>query len=191
MSSQPDHAQLTLERIRPSCSIWLSSVEPHEIIIALAFPDKRGPTTSDQDLTVVRFLQLRKVNLVLHLSGASSARPELGNSGGDSLHRVLVLTVVYKDVFFVKLHLVMLFRSKTVRFDKLKDSGTPGPGSYKQPESFRKQTRRQQRPPEDSNTSVPPVTWVRVTSAPSIPTRGQSYGYEEGKFGELVMQKAP
>ena len=73
----------------------------------------------------------------------------------------------------------------------MKDSGTPGPGSYKQPESFRKQAQRQQRPLEDNNTNGPPVTWVRVTSAPSIPTRGQSYGYEEGKFGELVMQKAP
>ena len=83
------------------------------------------------------------------------------------------------------------FRSKTIRFGKLKDSGTPGPGSYKQPATFRKKYGGQQRPLEDNNPSAPPVTWVRVTSAPSIPTRGQSYGYEEGKFGELVMQKAP
>ena len=36
-----------------------------------------------------------------------------------------------------------------------------------------------------------PVTWVRVASAPSIPAPNQSYGYEEGQYGELIMQKAP
>tara|TARA_B100000795_G_scaffold236935_1_gene197326 strand:+ start:542 stop:1945 length:1404 start_codon:yes stop_codon:yes gene_type:complete len=35
------------------------------------------------------------------------------------------------------------------------------------------------------------VTWVRVASAPSIPAPSQSYGYEEGQYGELIMQKAP
>lgn len=32
----------------------------------------------------------------------------------------------------------------------------------------------------------PNVTWLRVPTAPSIPARDQSYGYEEGKKGQLV-----
>eukprot|EP01029_Cantina_marsupialis_P009217 TRINITY_DN2156_c0_g1_i2.p1 TRINITY_DN2156_c0_g1~~TRINITY_DN2156_c0_g1_i2.p1 ORF type:complete len:440 (-),score=119.74 TRINITY_DN2156_c0_g1_i2:302-1621(-) len=32
------------------------------------------------------------------------------------------------------------------------------------------------------------VSWIRVPTAPSIPVKLQSHGYEEGKFGELVMQ---
>lgn len=35
------------------------------------------------------------------------------------------------------------------------------------------------------------VTWVRVATAPSIPTWEQSFGYEEGEHGELVMQRPP
>jgi len=47
-------------------------------------------------------------------------------------------------------------------------------------------------PSRQQNTqSSAPVTWVRVASAPSIPAPSQSYGYEEGQFGELIMQKAP
>ncbi len=33
------------------------------------------------------------------------------------------------------------------------------------------------------------IKWVRVPTAPSIPGREQSYGYEEGDQGELVMQR--
>ncbi len=33
------------------------------------------------------------------------------------------------------------------------------------------------------------VSWVRVPTAPSIPTRLQSYGYEENEKGRLVMQE--
>eukprot|EP00949_MAST-11_sp_MAST-11-sp1_P003801 g3801.t1 len=71
---------------------------------------------------------------------------------------------------------------------------TPGPGEYTPKSSFKKVQGRQRHPPttvaaEPSMTA--PVTWVRVASAPSIPAPAQSYGYEEGDHGELIMQKPP
>ena len=33
------------------------------------------------------------------------------------------------------------------------------------------------------------MKWVRVPSAPSIPVLYQSFGYEEGSNGQLVLQK--
>ncbi len=41
--------------------------------------------------------------------------------------------------------------------------------------------------------SVPacPLYACRAPSAPSIPDRHQSYGYEEGRAGDLVMQPPP
>ena len=33
------------------------------------------------------------------------------------------------------------------------------------------------------------ITWVRVPTAPSIPARHQSFGYEEGPHGELLPEK--
>jgi hypothetical protein len=35
------------------------------------------------------------------------------------------------------------------------------------------------------------INWVKVATAPSIPARGQSYGYKEGTYGELVQQPVP
>lgn len=35
------------------------------------------------------------------------------------------------------------------------------------------------------------ITWVRVPTAPSIPVRNQSYGYEEGEHGELIPEPPP
>lgn len=35
------------------------------------------------------------------------------------------------------------------------------------------------------------AAWFRVPTAPSIPTHSQSYGYEETRGGDLVMQKPP
>ena len=50
-------------------------------------------------------------------------------------------------------------------------------------------------PPSASATGIhafgdePPVRWVRVPTAPSIPNVNQSYGYEEGDAGELILQR--
>ena len=97
------------------------------------------------------------------------------------------------------------FRSKTRRFRQKVGNGAPGPGSYSVKSSFK--VARKKRLPQPSrrdpnkggggiggggiNGTSAPVTWVRVASAPSIPAPSQSYGYEEGQYGELIMQKAP
>ena len=99
----------------------------------LAFLDKRGPTTSDQDLQ--QFVFFTVLNLVLHLSGVV-ARPELGNSGGRFITPGPGTYGSVQRRVFRQAASSNAFRSKTFA-DKLKDSGTPGPGSYKQPESFR------------------------------------------------------
>lgn len=123
--------------------------------------------------------------------GGSSARPELGNGGRFITPGPGTYGSIQKHVYRQAAS-SNAFRSKTIRFNKLKDSGTPGPGAYKAPESFKRRNKMRQRQQQEDNVNgAPPVTWVRVTSAPSIPTRGQSYGYEEGKFGELIMQKPP
>ena len=101
-----------------------------------------------------------------------------------------------------------IFRSKTQRFKASKVQAAPGPGAYSIKSSFK--VSRKKRLPQPSNSSSSnnarggrggqnngivgssaPVTWVRVASAPSIPAPSQSYGYEEGQYGELIMQKPP
>ena len=95
-----------------------------------------------------------------------------------------------------------MYRSKQSRFgsNTKKNKNAPGPGSYSVKSSF-KVSRKKMLPQasrQEQNTNglgsglgSAPVTWVRVASAPSIPAPSQSYGYEEGKYGELIMQKAP
>lgn len=87
------------------------------------------------------------------------------------------------------------FKSKTQRFKPKKSTQMPGPGAYSVQSSFK--VSRKKRLPQPAagiggvTGSTAPVTWVRVASAPSIPAPSQSYGYEEGEYGELIMQKAP
>jgi hypothetical protein len=94
------------------------------------------------------------------------------------------------------------FKSRSVRFSKgagedLAD--TPGPGAYSQRSQFARKFNRGGGGSVGGAMGVgggvaggaPPVTWVRVPSAPSIPAHNQSFGYEEGKFGELVQQQPP
>jgi hypothetical protein len=122
--------------------------------------------------------------------GGTAARPELGNGGGTfvtpgpgtygSIHKQPFREMASSNAF----------RSRTKRFNKKVGVDTPGPGAYSGQSSF-KISARKTHDGDESMANPPPVTWVRVTSAPSIPTKGQTYGYEEGKFGELVMQKGP
>ncbi len=92
-----------------------------------------------------------------------------------------------------------MYKSKQSRFGSKKTSfNAPGPGSYSMKSSFKvsrkkmlpKPARVQQQDLTLGGNGAP-VTWVRVASAPSIPAPSQSYGYEEGEYGELIMQKAP
>ena len=68
---------------------------------------------------------------------------------------------------------------------------TPGPGAYAPPDYWAKMTvdRVALRQMEKDLANNAPVQWMRVPTAPSIPGREQSYGYEEGQNGELVQQE--
>ena len=63
--------------------------------------------------------------------------------------------------------------------------GVRRPGQYKEGNKWIKNTHKM-------NMEVPArrVVFQRMPTAPSVPARNQSYGYEEGNNGELVMQGA-
>ena len=81
------------------------------------------------------------------------------------------------------------FLSKESRLarDTSSNSDVPGPGSYA-PELVREPA-----PPVQSKKlhSASGINWVKVATAPSIPSHVQSYGYQEGPHGELVQQPLP
>lgn len=80
------------------------------------------------------------------------------------------------------------FLSYSDRFRPTTAAAGPGPGAY----SVTKPSVPQKRRPQTSSklqSRDNGVTWVRVPTAPSIPTRAQSFGYEDGQYGELVMSK--
>ncbi len=86
-----------------------------------------------------------------------------------------------------------MFKSKSVRFGEAQDSeATPGPGQYSRKSEW---VKRKGKPKPQYDTKLPSasaaITWVRVPTAPSIPAPNQSYGYEEGEYGELIMQRPP
>mmetsp|Transcript_36326 Transcript_36326/g.43931 ORF Transcript_36326/g.43931 Transcript_36326/m.43931 type:complete len:568 (+) Transcript_36326:276-1979(+) len=81
-----------------------------------------------------------------------------------------------------------VFTNKLARFhqDKSTPTESPGPGTYGERNAWIKNTHHYvlEQP-------VRRVTFQRMPTAPSVPTKAQSYGYEEGEGGELVMQKPP
>lgn len=81
-----------------------------------------------------------------------------------------------------------VFKSRTSRSDAFAGADSDcGPGSYSLPDQW------QRKPPlkEIIPQSHSHIKWVKVASAPSVPTKAQSFGYEEGSNGELVMQRPP
>lgn len=84
------------------------------------------------------------------------------------------------------------FMSKEPRIaaekERLKALSTPGPGAYTA-ELVKPPQVRQAAPPSGSDRHG--LAWVKIATVPSIPAAGQSYGYEEGKAGELVQQAPP
>ncbi|CAM9337616.1 unnamed protein product [Discosporangium mesarthrocarpum] len=77
-----------------------------------------------------------------------------------------------------------VFKSTSRRFQMTRQQlQTPGPGSYLGQESLG--SKEKVGKGEDGQK----IKWVRVPTAPSIPGREQSYGYEEGDHGELIMQR--
>ncbi|CAM9479859.1 unnamed protein product, partial [Laminaria digitata] len=81
-----------------------------------------------------------------------------------------------------------VFRSGTRRFKSVGQgvNETPGPGTYLSHEEF---GNKEQGVGGMGKAESDRIKWVRVPTAPSIPGREQSYGYEEGDQGELVMQR--
>lgn len=78
-----------------------------------------------------------------------------------------------------------VFRSGTRRFQALCGE-SPGPGQYLGHEEFGS---KEEGTSGSFKADSDRIKWVRVPTAPSIPGREQSYGYEEGHQGELVMQR--
>lgn len=63
----------------------------------------------------------------------------------------------------------------------------PGPGSYRVRNEWIKKRSKPRKQKQASHV----VSWVKVSSAPSIPTSKESYGYEKNGKGDLVLQPAP
>eukprot|EP00743_Colponemidia_sp_Colp-15_P002836 GILK01003068.1.p1 GENE.GILK01003068.1~~GILK01003068.1.p1 ORF type:complete len:495 (-),score=79.96 GILK01003068.1:101-1585(-) len=82
------------------------------------------------------------------------------------------------------------FKSKVSRFE-FKNEEAPGPGSYSGINDWSKRPSTYHANTSELHSKDKNVKWLRVTSAPSIPAPGQSYGYEEGPNGQLVQQKNP
>ena len=85
------------------------------------------------------------------------------------------------------------FRSGTQRLKApapAASAATPGPGAYLQQASgFGRVSHRAPGVEALGAPEEPAVRWERVPTAPSIPTRKQCFGYEEGPDGELVLQR--
>ena len=88
------------------------------------------------------------------------------------------------------------FLSFAERFGAKHVLDVPGPGAYETPTSLSSKPKGRGggggsaagvggMPPAGSE---PAVSWVRVPTAPSIPSREQSFGYEESNKGQLVRQ---
>ncbi|CAM9928278.1 unnamed protein product, partial [Choristocarpus tenellus] len=77
-----------------------------------------------------------------------------------------------------------VFKSRSKRFQARSfQNETPGPGAYLGHEEFGLKGG------PGKGEEAQKIKWVRVPTAPSIPGREQSYGYEEGHHGELIMQR--
>ena len=86
------------------------------------------------------------------------------------------------------------YKSATVRMQAPKKLMTPGPGAYAHVQFIaegaqKKQNARDRVAHSAGGDPASSVKWVRVPTAPSIPAVAQSFGYEEGPHGELIMQR--
>ena len=91
-----------------------------------------------------------------------------------------------------------IFKTRVPRLesDRADFSKSPGPGSYnlmqewiKPKHSYNRYNVQQPLSPE--GTSETRLIFRKRATAPSVPARNQSYGYEETSAGDLIMQSAP
>jgi hypothetical protein len=74
---------------------------------------------------------------------------------------------------------------------QVESQNLPGPGAYTG-DLVTTPRRAPRRPPSGGGMhAAEGINWVKVATAPSIPTVTQSYGYEEGPSGALVLQSGP
>lgn len=85
------------------------------------------------------------------------------------------------------------FVNKVERFGPtlIEKENTPGPGMYRQEEQWIKNGSGARAQPQSGPAGDSSVVWFRNPSAPSVPTKAQSYGYEQGGDGRLVRQEQP
>jgi len=86
------------------------------------------------------------------------------------------------------------FKSKFNRFKDEKKAEFPGPGKYviNKSEMDMKLERHKKTQTIITNhkkNELNGLQWVRLPSAPTIPGHHNAYGYEEGPYGELVLQR--
>eukprot|EP00596_Hydrurales_sp_CCMP1899_P001047 CAMPEP_0119041194 /NCGR_PEP_ID=MMETSP1177-20130426/11383_1 /TAXON_ID=2985 /ORGANISM="Ochromonas sp, Strain CCMP1899" /LENGTH=289 /DNA_ID=CAMNT_0007007043 /DNA_START=200 /DNA_END=1070 /DNA_ORIENTATION=+ len=125
-------------------------------------------------------------------AGGTSKRPMMGDA-----HREGPAPGAYEleqSILPMSSSTASAFRSKAKRFDDVPESMGPGPGSYvyrstlNDKKNFNKGKLRLK---SGSNEIMSLLNDVSVcTRAPSIPARNQSYGYELGESGNMVLQEA-
>ncbi|KAF7252495.1 Sperm-tail PG-rich repeat-containing protein 2 [Varanus komodoensis] len=81
---------------------------------------------------------------------------------------------------------------KEQRFKQIYDD-TPGPGTYSQPPSIGQDVSRVKKPSKvpSAQKLAGSIKIFRKSDAPSIPSQGQSYGYEEAEDGTLIKHNPP
>lgn len=65
----------------------------------------------------------------------------------------------------------------------------PGPGAYAIPSTF--SSSKKAAAQRAAAAAPAAVSWERKGNPPSIPSRFQSFGYEQGEAGDLIPQAAP
>lgn len=93
-----------------------------------------------------------------------------------------------------------IFKTGVPRLDyeRTEFSTSPGPGSYnlmqgwiKPKHSYNRYNVQQQSLAPSEGVSETRLIFRKRATAPSVPARNQSYGYEETSAGDLIMQEAP
>jgi hypothetical protein len=72
-----------------------------------------------------------------------------------------------------------------------KSEQLPGPGAYAIKSAFEVKAGTPSHSSGGRPDALAPVSWQREPNPPSIPTRSQSFGYEQGGGGKLIPQAPP
>ncbi|KAF0687450.1 Aste57867_20814 [Aphanomyces stellatus] len=125
-------------------------------------------------------------------SGVKDAYPDINlNTPGPGAYQSTGHPAAVSGVAAYADHKSSMFKSTSGRTNFKAEGATPGPGAYANTTAFaqkkKKTMRRSKSDPPPSSTGK--VKWVRVPTAPSIPNVAQSFGYEEGPKGQMILQQ--